>query len=146
MKGSVGTTQPRWIRERESCEKHLRFSCSLQSQPFAFFYLLTPRLSYLLCLWLLLRKTPAAPPTCQEMTDIKYDTQSLCHHCHECHFPQEWNWRRRRIVTALFLGQTFLMQHLSHSTSTAFPLALLSEKKTTTNHRFSWCRNTLEDD
>lgn len=145
MKGSVRTTQPRWIRERESCEKHLRFSCSLQSQPFAYFFFINPTPLISIMPVAFTQKTPAAQPTCQEMTGIKYDTQSLCHHCHECHFPQEWNWRRRRIVTALFLGQTFLIQHLSHSTSTAFPLALLSEEKAT-NSRFSWCKNTLEDD
>lgn len=59
-------------------------------------------------------------PTCQKMTGIKYDTQSLCHHCREGHFPLQWNggWCREEIFF-FFRRKTGLMQHLSHLTFAA---------------------------
>lgn len=60
-------------------------------------------------------------PTCQKMTGIKYDTQSLCHHCREGHFPLEWNGGRCRVD---IFWQTGLMQRWSLLT---YPQALISE-------------------
>ena len=77
------TQQLRWRRREQASPAHS------SSSPSYFFINPTPTIT--ITPLAVTRNISADRPTCQKMTGIKYDMQSLCHHCREGHFPLEWN-------------------------------------------------------